>query len=167
MEAFATTGGLIPEQVWDEPDLTRSDCRMGRPTGAANPLVWAHAEYIRLLRSVRDGRVFDRVEPVVERYQGGVSRKNLEIWKFNRQIRTVRERNVLRILGLAPFHLRYTLDGWRTAEEGAARWLPRIGCGFLDIPIPSAGSGEILFTFFWTEAQRWEGRDFRVEILRE
>ena len=33
------------------------------------PLVWAHAEYIKLLRSLRDGRVFDTPPQPVERYQ--------------------------------------------------------------------------------------------------
>ena len=164
MEGFATSGGLIPEQVWDEPDRARSDCRIGRATGAANPLVWAHAEYIRLLRSVREGRVFDRVDPVADRYQGGGSRKNLEIWKFNRQVRSVLPGQILRILALAPFRLRYSLDGWGAVEEGEARWLSRIGCAFLDISVPSSGAGAVLFTFYWTESQRWEGRDFSVGV---
>ena len=32
------------------------------------PLMWAHAEHVKLLRSVRDGRVFDRAEAVAQRY---------------------------------------------------------------------------------------------------
>ena len=53
MECFANEGGLLPEQVWDGGPLA------GRGTGSATPLVWAHAEYVRLLRSRRDGAVFD------------------------------------------------------------------------------------------------------------
>jgi glucoamylase len=30
--------------------------------------VWAHAEYLKLLRSAVDGKVFDRIDPVYERY---------------------------------------------------------------------------------------------------
>ena len=31
----------------------------GQPTGSAAPLGWAHAEYVKLCRSIADGRVFD------------------------------------------------------------------------------------------------------------
>ncbi|MHB8369956.1 MAG: glycoside hydrolase family 15 protein [Leptospirales bacterium] len=164
MEGFATAGGLIPEQVWDEPDLSLPSCQLGRATGAANPLVWAHAEYIRLLRSVRDGEVFDRLAPVYERYRKGSPRKDLEIWKFNRQVRTVRPGETLRILALAPFRLRYSLDGWRTAEDREGVFLPSLGGGYLDIPLAPSQRAPVFFTFYWMETGRWEGRDFTVEI---
>ena len=35
------------------------------------PLVWAHAEYVKLPRSVTDGQVFDRISVVAERYRHG------------------------------------------------------------------------------------------------
>ncbi len=41
---------------------------LGRSAGSAQPLVWAHAEYLKLLRSAADGRVFDRISVVEERY---------------------------------------------------------------------------------------------------
>jgi glucoamylase len=68
LEAFAGGQGLIPEQVWDGPDIPRRELRFGRPTGSAMPLLWAHAEYIKLLRSLRDGRIFDTPPRVAERY---------------------------------------------------------------------------------------------------
>ena len=68
MEGFATPTHLIPEQVWDEDDRPAQHLRRGRPTGGAVPLLWAHAEYIKLLRSVREGRVFDLVPEVADRY---------------------------------------------------------------------------------------------------
>ena len=56
------------------------------------PLVWAHAEYLKLLRSALDGKVFDRIDPVYERYcspKEGQSRKKLEIYSFGRPIQKV------------------------------------------------------------------------------
>lgn len=54
MEKMATPQLFLPEQVWqDGPGA-------GKPTGSATPLGWSHAEYLRLLRSVSDGAVFDR-----------------------------------------------------------------------------------------------------------
>ncbi len=66
MEAFATPSLMLPEQVWDAGD------RAGQPTGAATPLGWAHAEYVKLLRSRREGRIFDRLS-VVEALEEGAT----------------------------------------------------------------------------------------------
>jgi glucoamylase len=48
METFANEGGLISEQVWDSPDIPKHELQLGRPSGSAMPLVWAHAEYVKL-----------------------------------------------------------------------------------------------------------------------
>ena len=71
-EGFASPGQMMPEQVWDAEDLPDGSMRKGRPAGAAVPLVWAHAEYLKLLRSALDGKVFDRIDAVYTRYcEGG------------------------------------------------------------------------------------------------
>ena len=80
-------GGLLSEQVWDAADRPDDRLWLGRPTGAAMPLVWAHAEYLTLVRSVADGRVFDLLAERGERYQSDRPRRNLEIWKPNRHVR--------------------------------------------------------------------------------
>ena len=67
-EEFATCGQMMPEQVWDEADLPERSLQLGQPAGSAVPLVWAHAEYLKLLRSALDGKVFDRIDAVYERY---------------------------------------------------------------------------------------------------
>jgi glucoamylase len=98
MEAFASDTGLLPEQIWDEPDYPDSHLYFGKPTGSAMPLAWAHAEYIKLLRSVRDGKVFDWIPEVANRYLGNSKPTQfLEIWKFNRQICTLKAGYRLRI----------------------------------------------------------------------
>ena len=51
MEGFANDSGLIPEQIWDSPDIPEHELYFGRPAGSAMPLVWAHAEYLKLRRS--------------------------------------------------------------------------------------------------------------------
>lgn len=68
MEAMANDGLLLPEQVWDGVGATPHGYALGEGTDSATPLAWTHAEYIKLLRSLADGRVWDRYEPVAERY---------------------------------------------------------------------------------------------------
>jgi glucoamylase len=69
MELFANEGLLIPEQVWDGvgADSAHGYTR-GEGTDSATPLAWSHAEYIKLLRSVADGVVWDSYQPVKARY---------------------------------------------------------------------------------------------------
>ena len=59
MEALASKTGLLPEQSWDEADKPEVFMFFGKPTGSAMPLMWAHAEYIKFLRSTADGKVYD------------------------------------------------------------------------------------------------------------
>lgn len=59
MEALAGEAGLISEQVWDADPIPEKELFPGRPSGSARPLVWAHAEHVKLLRSLADGAVFD------------------------------------------------------------------------------------------------------------
>jgi glucoamylase len=68
MRTQASDGGMLPEQVWDGPDILALELRNGRATGGAMPLVWAHAEYAKLVRSLHDGRVFDMPQQPYERY---------------------------------------------------------------------------------------------------
>ena len=68
MELFANDGLLIPEQVWDGIGPNPHGYARGEGTDSATPLAWSHAEYVKLLRSVSDGQVWDRYEPVATRY---------------------------------------------------------------------------------------------------
>jgi hypothetical protein len=45
--------------VWDAPDIPEREHFRGRPSGSVMSLVGAHAEHIKLLRSLADNRVFD------------------------------------------------------------------------------------------------------------
>jgi GH15 family glucan-1,4-alpha-glucosidase len=50
LEDFSQGIGLMPEQIWDGPDLPPY-LRLGRSTDAPMPLLWAHSEYVKLHRS--------------------------------------------------------------------------------------------------------------------
>ncbi|MEM0129008.1 MAG: glycoside hydrolase family 15 protein [Thermoplasmata archaeon] len=161
MERFATDTGLLTEQIWDEDDVSEFGLVRGRPTGAAMPLAWAHAEYLTLLRSIADREVFDRIPSVAERYGARTHPfRAPEIWKFNRQIETIPPGRPLRFQIGAPFRLHLSDDGWRTVRDiDAAGSSVRIWTA--DLPPLDAGQ-RYDFTFYWPQADRWEGRDFTV-----
>jgi glucoamylase len=71
MAAYATDTGLLSEQVWDADDVPKRQLVRGMPTGSVCPLLWAHGEYIKLRRSIRDGHVFDAPPQTVTRYRKG------------------------------------------------------------------------------------------------
>jgi glucoamylase len=162
--AFANEGGLLPEQIWDAPDLPERQLFFGRPAGSAMPLVWAHAEYVKLLRSLRDGRVFDMPPQTVERYVKGKQGSGLHPWRFNHRCRTLPAARTLRVEVLAPAVVRFTLDGWRSTREAATRDTG-LGVHLVDLPTGGLPAGDAVdFTFRWPEVDRWEGRDFRVLV---
>ena len=72
--------GMIPEQVWDAEDLPARQLLNGHPTGSGMPLAWAHAEYIKLLRSLKEHKIWIMPTIVSERYARGETRSDLQIW---------------------------------------------------------------------------------------
>jgi glucoamylase len=163
MEGFAKATGLLPEQIWDEADRPEAGMFLGRPTGSAMPLMWAHAEYIKLLRSVKDGKVFDLIPEVADRYLRRSDRRPLEIWKFNRQPRRIAAGMQLRVQAPASFMLRWTNDEWQHIHDTHST-TTAIGIEYVDIATSQDQRAPIRFTFYWKASNRWEGRDFEVAI---
>ena len=164
MEGFASNTCLLPEQVWDEADRPEIHMYLGKPTGSAMPLMWAHAEYIKLLRSNHDGQVFDLIPEVANRYLGERQEcKLLEIWKFNRQIDKVKKGYTLRIHALASFQLHWSQDNWQTVEDSPSI-STKLGVDFVDISVSDNQQQPISFTFFWIESSKWEQRNYTVLV---
>lgn len=164
MEQLAGEGGLLPEQTWDAPDIPERELFFGRPAGSAMPLVWAHAEYLKLARSLADGRVFDTPPQTLERYVKGDTRSRLVQWRFNQKIRELPAGRTLRVETLAPAIVHWSANGWRTVRDSATRD-SGLGVHVADLPTDALAPGsEIRFTFYWPDAGRWEGTDFSVKI---
>jgi glucoamylase len=68
MELFANDGLMIPEQVWDGVGANPHGYATGEGNNSATPLAWSHAEYVKLLRSIADRRVWDSYPAVAARY---------------------------------------------------------------------------------------------------
>ena len=119
MESFANEGGLISEQVWDSPDIPERELQFGRPSGWAMPLVWAHAEYLKLRRSLDDGRIFDLPPQTVQRYLTDKTVSPRMVWRFNHKIRTMPAGKLLRIETLATAVIHWSADDWKTIQDGS------------------------------------------------
>ena len=164
MARFSHGVGLLPEQVWDSPSMPKKHLHFGGPTGAAIPLMWAHAEYLKLSRSIEDKRVFDLIEPVAARYQpASYKPEPLEIWKFNRQIRAIPARTKLRLLASAPFQLHWSADNWTTVRDTSST-ATELGAHYVDLAPAENQREPLRFTFYWPEESRWEGKDFQIAM---
>lgn len=165
-EQFATCGGLLPEQVWDEPERQGCSGMLGQPAESAVPLVWAHAEYLKLLRSAADGKVFDRIDPVYQRYcepQGAVRRRrDLEIYSLRRPIQHIDAGQTLRILEEKRFSVTWTDDNWKTVQSTPSRSLGNAGFS-TDIK-PRTGAEVLEWTLHYPEKDAWLGYNVKVRI---
>jgi glucoamylase len=136
----------------------------GRPTGSAMPLVWAHAEYIKLLRSSRDRRVFDLIEPLHKRYVVEPHTNDLQVWLLNHKLHAARSDATLRIETNAPARLHWTANLWMTVQD-TELFNDGLGIYSHEFVAGELKPGEVLqFTFYWTADERWEGRDFSIAI---
>lgn len=163
-EASAGPGGLLPEQVWDGADMPERELVRGGPTGSAMPLVWAHSEYIKLLRSLRDGAVFDMPPQGVKRYIKDGTGSTLRSWRFNNKIRALPAGKTLRLELLARARVRWSTDGWRNSDDSETVE-NLFGVHWVDLPVAQLAPGStILFTFFWVDGDRWENTDFTIAV---
>ena len=164
MEQFATSTGLLPEQVWDVDDIQDKFMFNGRATGSAAPLLWAHSEYIRLLRSASDGKVFDRLPEVAARYiENPRASGTLEIWGFLYPLQSMPSGTTLRVIAESPFRLRWTANDWQTTQD-ADSIQTALGISYVDVPPVPEQNGALRFTFYWPDDSRWEDRDFTVTV---
>jgi glucoamylase len=164
LASFANDGGLLPEQVWDAADLPERELFFGKPSGSAMPLVWAHAEYVKLCRSLADGRVFDTPSQTVARYRAGAHPSPYAVWRFNHKSRTMPPGQILRIETLEPAIVHWSADDWRTVLDSETRDTG-LGIHVADLPTDALAQGDLVrFTFRWTRVDRWEGVDFAIAV---
>jgi glucoamylase len=164
MEASANAIGLLPEQVWDAPAIPERELFPGKPAGSAMPLVWAHAEYLKLCRSLADGRVFDTPRQTTQRYVLQRTTSPYVSWRFNLQRRSMPRGKLLRIEAREPAEVHWTADGWKTTTDTATRDTG-VGMHVVDLPTAELASGSrVVFTFYWPEAERWENANYDVLV---
>jgi glucoamylase len=165
MRHMASGGGMLPEQVWDAAPIPERDLFPGRPSGSAMPLAWAHAEYVKLVRSIALGHAIDRPEAAWRRYRGMVPKVTRATWRFTAPRPLMPAGRTLRLELMAPARVHYSVDGRQSwadldaCDTGLGVWVA-------DVPgSDRLTSGQAVdFTFWWREAGRWEDREMRVEV---
>jgi len=162
---LSTQGGrLFPEQVWDAADIPDRELFRGGPTGSACPLVWAHGEYIKLRRSLRDGELFDQPPQALARYVRGRQKAKYFGWRFNNKCRTIPRGKILRVVLTAPAMVHWSFDGWQTTQDTKTRDTG-MSVFVADLPSENLNVGnEIAFTFLWAEDNRWDGTNYSVVV---
>jgi glucoamylase len=156
IEGLASNTGLLPEQSWDETDRPEIYGWLGKPTGSAMPLMWAHAGYIKLLRSTADRKVYHAIPEVTERFLAKPNdRLRLEVWKPTRHDRFIHVGELLRMQGEAPFTLHRSSDNRKTANDSESKQ-NALQLDDVDLKDAPAKAGTCLsFTFLWSENDRW------------
>ena len=102
---------------------------------------------------------------VRRRYAEGNQDSDLAVWRFNNAATALPVGKRLRVEVLAPARLRWSADEWKTQADVDTR-PTRFGVHVADLPTAALEVGaSIVFTFYWLEAKRWEGRDFRLAVV--
>lgn len=169
MESFASETGLLPEQVWDSADLPEKGLYCGRPSGSAMPLVWAHAEYVKLRRSLHDDRVFDMPDATVERYLMQKTHGRHVCWQPQQRWRAMPAGKVLRVELPASADVHWSADGWQTVQTVPTRDTG-LGLYVADLPTEHLPAGTTVTFRFRSEGEDQSARDgetFQVVIEPE
>ncbi len=159
-------GGMMPEQVWDAAPIPERGLFPGRPSGSAMPLVWAHAEYVKLAASMQLGYPFDRVRAAWERYQGARPRTSCWCWSPEAPIDQVPAGTTLVVLLPDAAVIHWSLDGWQTVHDDPTQPLD-LGLHRFAIAaeaVAKAKSREIVFTYRQQADGVWVGRDYHIAV---
>jgi glucoamylase len=163
MRRMTGRGGLLPEQVWDTDPVPARRLFPGRPSGSAMPLVWAHAEYVKLHLSRAQGAIFDRPKAVVRHCDGLRPARKTATWGLGCPLHDIPKGLPLAVLLPQPGFVHYGRNGWNDIHD-----LPTVPCGLdmhmATLPTQNDPPGtNYAFTIRWLDGT-WLGKDFSVTI---
>jgi glucoamylase len=126
------------------------------------PLVWAHAEFLKLAASRALQRPFDRPEAVWQRYGGERPPLTRVIWTEQAPASELPEGCAFTIALRHAGAVRWGLDGWQDVQEQAT--VPSsLGLHVLEIDTQRLRAGRCIDLTYRAAAQ-WVGRDFRITV---
>ena len=128
------------------------------------PLVWAHAEHIKLLRSLRDGAVFDMPPQTVTRYIENWPPAPPRVWQLASPVERIAPGRCLRLEFFEPARVHWSMDDWKTVSDSATDD-SGLGLQFVDLPTAHMTAGTLVrFTMFWPKQNRWQNVDYTVAV---
>lgn len=164
MAAMTGTAGLMPEQVWDAEPLPTRNLFPGKPTGAAMPLVWSHAEFIKLAASRELRYPFDRPPPVWLRYGGQRPVVDYTIWTKQVPVRAMVAGHTLHLCLPERAQVHIGHNDWCDVSD-----LVTTDTG-LGVHVVTFGTGRlkpgdcINFTMLWLDSSKWQDVDYAVRL---
>jgi len=164
MAQMTGKGGMIPEQVWDCDPIPERCLYPGQPNGSSTPLVWAHAEFIKLALSIAAGAPVDRPSHTWARYGGRRVELDYALWQPRQRVKQLVAGQELRILLAEPAQVHWGKNGWRDVTDTFTEdW----GLGHVArLSTTGFTAGEhINFTFYWLNRKVWQNEDFQVEVI--
>lgn len=159
----ASPGGLLPEQVWDGPDLPQWGLSGGRPSGSAMPLVWAHAEYLKLLIARSSGRPAELLGSVEDRYAAPRPAAEWR-WRNETPVTALPAGRTLTIESPVPFTLHLGWNDWQDAHDREAT-PDAFGLWVVTLPPDDLAPHRVL-NFTRRFESGWEGQDHTVTLPR-
>lgn len=156
--------GLLPEQVWDSDPIPKRELFPGRPTGGAMPLVWAHAEFLKLLVARERNRPIELLDSVWNRYRGQRPEASSWYWRDEIPFSLLPFGRNLVVEDRRAFILHFGLDGWTHVKDAESQAL---GLGMQGVALDSrtlASASSLEFTRFFPGENRWEGIDHELAI---
>ncbi len=164
LEAGASPGKLLPEQVWDGAPIPERELLPGEPSGSAMPLVWAHAEHIKLLRSLADGAVFDRPPQPVRRYQRDKHKARVRPWRPDWRTPSVPVGRTLRLDLPEPAVVHWSTDNWKTRND-VPTTDTGLGLHIVELATDGLEPGKVIvFTWMLLRTGEWLGTDHSVTL---
>jgi glucoamylase len=126
------------------------------------PLVWAHAEFLKLAASRALKRPFDRPVAVWERYRGERPTLTRVVWCEQAPAAQLPEGCALTVALRAPGAVRWGMDGWQDVREQETTPNP-LGLHVLEIDTPRLRAGRRIDLTF-RHGTTWIGKDFTVQV---
>ncbi len=159
----ASAGGLLPEQVWDSAALPHKGLFPGRPSGSAMPLLWSHAEFLKLLIARAGGRPLELLAAVESHFlDHEACRPTMRHWRSDAPVTVVASGFSLAIEDSRPFTLHWGRDAWQDVQERDASAAP-FGLWVVQFTAEElAKVGRLNFTRRYSEG--WEGIDHVVVV---
>jgi glucoamylase len=126
------------------------------------PLVWAHAEFLKLHAAVTARTPFDRLASVAVRY-ATAPRPTVAFIRDEARVSMTSDTDGIAIVSVSAFMLHIGVDGWQRAHDVDST--PTV-FGLHEVRLSRSGLGDpdsIEWTRHFTDSRTWEGVDHVIE----